>query len=335
VTGDEVRDIWLPLGGRGYIRTDVDELLGRIAAELDAGHPVAPLISLASFRKSLWLKGYDVDAVDWILAELVRTEIPQDVQPADSADAWRDLPVVNLLSRRSDVGVAEFQDADALAHSPLKRPARLRRLLAGHCAGAWRGFDQVPGPRLVFTSVRHGGDLHTADQRLLASVEERRDKKISIGGRTITFRPARKEPALLPVTKEIAERGRHDYYGHFCANPRRLPRRPGRLVDAVWVAGDETGAPVLFTSGFHGQHCAYTRISFPGERWLRFLVRGTDPSDAIMTAVDEAGKKVALYRRVGDDTEIIRHPDRRLTEELTVAIAASVPWLAAYFQTND
>ena len=106
----------------------------------------------------------------------------------------------------------------------------------------------------------------------------------------------------------------------------------------MYQVRDETGTPILYTAGGHGSGNAGGYIKFPGQRWLRFPVRGTGWTDAIMTAVDQAGNKVARYRLVRDKrrfwktTEITVHPDQRLTEELALAIAASAPWLSLYFR---
>ena len=56
-------------GGLGYDAAEVDGLLGRVAAELDAGRPAGPLIEKAAFRKRPW--GYDIDSVDWFLDQLL------------------------------------------------------------------------------------------------------------------------------------------------------------------------------------------------------------------------------------------------------------------------
>ena len=108
-------------------------------------------------------------------------------------------------------------------------------------------------------------------------------------------------------------------------------KRTGVLVD-------ETGIPVLYTSGKNFNHRARASISFPDQRWLRFLVRGTSRADSVMTAVDEAGNKVARYRIIDqgftlrrNDVEITVHPDWQLTEELMLAITISAPWLHSYF----
>ena len=62
---------------------------------------------------------------------------------------------------------------------------------------------------------------------------------------------------------------------------------------------DETGEPVLYTGGRHKDYIAGSYIKFPDQRWLRFPVRGTSLGNAIMTAVDQAGNKVARYRFTG------------------------------------
>jgi DivIVA domain-containing protein len=74
MNGDDVRDTWFFRGGGirglwGYDAAEVDGLLRRVAAELDAGRPVCPLIGSASFR--VRRQGYDIDAVDWFLGQLL------------------------------------------------------------------------------------------------------------------------------------------------------------------------------------------------------------------------------------------------------------------------
>jgi hypothetical protein len=57
-----------------------------------------------------------------------------------------------------------------------------------------------------------------------------------------------------------------------------------------------------------------------------------------MTAVDEAGNRVARYRVLGqplfrDPVEITVHPDWELTDQRALAIAISARWLGSYFST--
>jgi hypothetical protein len=117
----------------------------------------------------------------------------------------------------------------------------------------------------------------------------------------------------------------------------------GKKVPLLSQLRDETGIPVLYTAA--GRY-----IKFPGRRWLRFPVRGTRRANAIMTAVDQAGNKVARYRLIRDGrnvwrniyaasgwrtTEITVHPDQRLTDELALAIAISAPWLDERFVSHE
>ncbi len=102
---------------------------------------------------------------------------------------------------------------------------------------------------------------------------------------------------------------------------------------------DETGTPILYTGGVtSGRDGGY--IKFPGRRWLRFPVRGDKRANAIMTAVDQAGNKVARYRLVsnelifGKKIEITVHPGQQLTDELALAILLSGPWLSSAFDSG-
>jgi hypothetical protein len=123
---------------------------------------------------------------------------------------------------------------------------------------------------------------------------------------------------------------------------------PGKRDSTVRQLLDETGIPVLYTGGLHIDRGAGGYIKFPGQGWLRFPVRrplrfartSARRSNAIMTAVDQAGNKVARYRVAPNGTgfrervEITVHPDQQLTNELTLAIALSAPWLRSYFKSS-
>jgi hypothetical protein len=59
-----------------------------------------------------------------------------------------------------------------------------------------------------------------------------------------------------------------------------------------------------------------------------------------MTAVDQAGNRVARYRFTDkpgrkwspDSVEIIVHPRQKLTDELALVLAISSGWLEEYFE---
>lgn len=144
VNGDEVRDTRFlsPTGRftRGYGAAEVDELLGRIAAELDAGRQVGSLIENATFRTRTGTQGYDAQAVDWFT--------------------------------RSGPGDLAGRTATPPRRAHRKDRAQDRECLARECADAWRDFGQQPGTQLrwVLTSGRHlwsvlRGELYTAEQQ--------------------------------------------------------------------------------------------------------------------------------------------------------------------------
>jgi DivIVA domain-containing protein len=88
VTGDQVRDTTFLITRLGYDVAKVDDLLRGVAEALDAGRPVEPLVRGVIFR-TRWT-GYDVDAVDWFLDQLLLR--PGLGEPTEmSTDPWRDL----------------------------------------------------------------------------------------------------------------------------------------------------------------------------------------------------------------------------------------------------
>jgi hypothetical protein len=348
VNGDVVRDTWFlrsswwrnitssatPRSLTGYATREVDDLLGRVAAELDAGRPAGPLIENATFRRMhnrLLAVGYDIDAVDWFFDQLLRR--PDHTELAGiSADPWRDLAVAQLTG--SKVGDAAEQ------------PRNPRAYFAEECANAWRDFGQAPGMHLRWgrTGRRLRGacyELRTLQQQTIASRDGQR-LTVLAGGRSFTYKktdvPARSTAdSWPPGIAELAARSWRDYTGHYAAETMSS-KAQWREARTARELVDETGIPILYSSGKSFDRQAYACVTFPDQRWLRFLVRGTEPWNAIMTAVDQAGNRVARYRKSPGDplwkraeAEITVHPDQRLTDELVLAIAISAEWLESFF----
>ena len=340
VNGDVVRDTWFLrnswLQGRaGYEAPEVDDLLRRVAAELDTGRPAGPLIENATFRRKHISGGYDIDAVDWFFDQLLLR--PGHTQLAGiSADPWRDLAVAQL-TRGKVTNAAE-------------QPRNSRTYFAGECANAYRDFGQQPGMHLRWGragrlwAARY--ELRTAEQQTIAS-RDRRPRTVNAGGRSFTHKktevPARSTAdSWPPGIAELATRSWRDYTGHYAAETMssREHRYQARTGHELL---DETGIPILYTSGQNFDRRAYACVTFPDQRWLRFLIRGTEPWNTIMTAVDQAGNRVARYRKSTGDppferalwerdvVEITVHPDRKLTDELVLAIVISAEWLESYF----
>jgi hypothetical protein len=312
VSGGQVRDTWFCAAGKsapGYDARQVDDLLRRVAAELDAGRSARPLIQNATFRSGR----YDIDAVDRFLDRFL---LPAGHFELDGIadDPWGDLPVTRFAE-----GNPEYS-------------------FYSRCENAWHDFGQVPGTRLWFAKAARGlTELRTAEQQTLASLRRIWNVTFSAGGRSFTLqRPAAAESSSTAVAELLARAARAEA-GHYAENTRI----PDDLSRGVRGLADETGTPILYTAGNNYNWRACACVLFPDLRWLRFLVRGTRSANAIMTAVDQAGNRVARYRIVDKSgrqrewlrgpVEIIVHPGQRLTNELALALALSADWLASYF----
>lgn len=363
VSGNQVRDTTFVThwgGKKGYDVTEVDDLLHRIATELDAGRPIEPLIRSAAFQIGDF--GYDIGAVDWFLGQLRHYPSPGELT-GTSADPWRDLGVVAQFSRS---GVADLAarlrqnsrnsskppSSDGLAKPSLKSLRVRDKHYAEECWEAWHDFDKQPGRYLRMGWVGLiSRELLTMEVQTIASMRgptsviwgspQGQDITVSTGGKSFALRKISTARSSPLDVRETAARISRDSQGHFAAKTTgSQKRRALRLRELV----DETGTPILYSSGSHfalnegGPHSvAGASISFPGQRWLRFPVRGTRRADAIMTAVDEAGNSVVRYRIIPTSffrrniVEIAVHPDWMLTDELVLAIAISAPWISSYF----
>ena len=333
MNGDGVRDTtFLPVP-RGYDMTEVDDLLGRAAAELDTGRPVGPLIGSATFRARRFglaplTYGYDVDAVDWFLDQLLLRPGPAEL-PGMSADPWRELGVVAQFARG---GMGDFAGRSA------RRPrGAVREHFSEECSKAWDDFGRQPGVSLRWGYVAATRrELHTRDMRTIASVKGiGQSISVSAGGRSFAVKKTSKARSSSPRIAEITARSSRDLNGHFAPKKTYIPSWAGLNLSEI---RDETGMPIFYTSGENFFRRAWASITFPDQRWLRFPVRGTAQCNAIMTAVDQAGNSVVRYRIANwgirpkqSVVEITVHPDRELTGELVLAIAISASWLGSYF----
>ena len=356
MNGDEVRNTWFMHGGGGnvsnYLASDVDGLLCRVAAELDARRPAGPLIEMTTFRTATGKKTYDIDAVDWFLDQL----LPQDPRgrAGTSAGPWCDANDVAKLVPGGVSGLAECYSRSKPTWN------KAGAWFAGQCQNAWRDFGQLPGTRLWWGPVGPAFcELRTADRQTLASlgygwqlpIRPRPTKLTTVtipGGRSFSYKKAavrlRSAPdSWPPGVADIAARSWRDSVGHFTAatmtnsKHREEARRVCELLD-------ETDTPILYTSGQNFYHRAYACVTFPDGRLLRFPVRGTRKANAIMTAVDQTGNKVARYRIIdagpglretlltwSRPVEVTVNPGWELTDELVLAIAVSADWLSSYF----
>jgi hypothetical protein len=202
----------------------------------------------------------------------------------------------------------------------------------------WWTWSRGPGP------AGSPGELRTAGQQTIASRRGVWDRgaSLSTGGRkyTLTSKLDRGLDTDPLITELIAD-GYRDWTGHF-ADTRtgygaQTSIRTQQSLARLRALVDEAGMPVLFVTGQMHASQATARITFPDRQWLRFPLRGGQPDNAIMTAVDQAGSRVIRYRLRGRrdyGADIIVAPDRMLTGHLVAAIAVSASWLRDYFSTG-
>ena len=233
-----------------------------------------------------------------------------------SGDPWRDLPVAQLIPG----GSAALPSVTP--HDETTVPA----YFAEQCQNAWRDFAQQPGTHLWWGRVGGHKELRTAKQTL-ASLRGSVNETVSAGGRSFTCKGLQ-----MPVrddTEPFAETW----------SSRTIIRHWNPFSD------DETGIPAVYVRPDNFDWRAGACIKFPDQRWLRFLVRGTRKANAIMTAVDQAGNRIARYKIIDKDlhfgwktllelrksVEITLHPGWELTDDLAIALAISAEWLESYF----
>lgn len=300
-----------------YDACHVDALLERIAADVDAGRSVGPLIVGATFpvlRRRETRRGCDVGAVEWFLEQLRQRE-----NPAEAADPWRDLAADPYTVRRD----SSFPGGRVAAPSKEE------------CTDAWCDFNRPPGTRLALCGTGPWrGELRTiTGQTILTARTGPHTTSLSLGGRTYIQRRVTRSswPDIAPTISHTLP----------TAPAHQLERYTESRINLRWRYLDETGRPILYATNSHGYHYACGYIKFPGQRWLRFPVRSTRRANAIMTALDQDGHKVARYRITPYTAvmhrmiEITIHPDQQLTTELALAIAISAPWIRSYFKEHS
>ena len=94
----------------------------------------------------------------------------------------------------------------------------------------------------------------------------------ALAGGVFTFEKIRPERSSLPGFAELVARSERDFDGRFAENRHSWVVRndpwsgPAHLVRGLV---DETGTPILYTSGRNFGYRAWACISFPDQRWLR------------------------------------------------------------------
>ena len=185
-----------------------------------------------------------------------------------------------------------------MASSPKQETAHRKQETARR-KELWREFAQQPGTHLRWELA--GGlrraELRTAEQQTIASVRGTIGPgldglvTVSTGGRSFTGKKVLDlgNPGSWPP-------GIAEFVGH--PEGQKLTQAIRRRVESLRWLADETGTPVLYSTGKHLYH--RTEV-----------------------AQYRAPSRHPFTRAV----EITAHPDWKLTDELVLAIAISAPWL--------
>jgi hypothetical protein len=282
-----------------------------------------------------------VTAVHWLLGQLRRYDDDRDRARLE-ADPWRDLAAWDFSERHADPGPSGTAAVSSAARA---RPAPLTSAdrdvpavadPAGGNADVWLACGGLPGIRLRW--VRTGvlrSELRAEGGQVSASVRRRppwtgwsgQAGVVRVGGRAFTSQ--RVSQSAWPGTAATFGAG----------FPAAGDPEGSRKDSRTRVLADPHGLPVLCSGGQNFDHRPGAYIRLPGGRWFQFPVRGRNRGSAIMTALDQDGNKVALYRmvRAGGGSpaprqvEIAVHPDQGITDELLLILAVSAPWLWTYF----
>jgi hypothetical protein len=282
-----------------------------------------------------------VTAVHWLLGQLRRCD--DDGERARlEADPWRDLAAWDFSERHADAGPSGTAAVSPAARARPEAPTPGDRdvpSMAGPVDGnadAWLACGGLPGTRLQW--VRTGplrSELQAEGRQVSASVRRRppwtgwsgQAGVVRVGGQAFT-------------SQRVSRSARPGTAAKFGAGFPAAgdPERSGKDSHAR-VLVDQFGLPVLCSGGQNFDHRAGAYIRLPGGRWFQFPVRGPNRGNATMTALDQNGNKVALYRMVrtgGGSTatrqvEVAVHPDQGITDELLLVLAVSAPWLWTYF----
>jgi hypothetical protein len=109
-----------------------------------------------------------------------------------------------------------------------------------------------------------------------------------------------------------------------------------------------SGAQVFQVDGQHFNHKSGASIRFADGRLFVFPVAGDAPTASTMTAVDESGNGVIMFRKTSANSdgplmrafspmphiEVAVHPDWHIVDDLLLMIVAASRLLDSYFTTG-
>ena len=199
--------------------------------------------------------------------------------------------------------------------SPKKEAARQSETEAER---TWHDFPNLPGTHLSF---RHVGERRYWD---LSGISE----LVAADGSVLGTREwAGLGGRWLKVVIKVQDRTyRWQRLGH------KIPgRHYNGVSELVAVEGEES---VLRTEGLHFSYKAGTRVTLSDKRSFALPVSGRNQNTAVMSAVDDSGHTLLLYRLVPSRgcVEVVLSPAAVVTPEAVLLILSTVTCLSLYFK---
>jgi hypothetical protein len=206
------------------------------------------------------------------------------------------------------------------AHWPMSEstPTSLREVrnyLGQVCEEAWQRFDELPAIRLTWApSGPNTRELRSTDDRLLVTVRKKR-LPLSYRSDPHHFRSLESENLLYSV--------------------KNMPKQEVETSDLL----SPDGRTILQLLGLNYTRRAAAAIQIPDGPTIRFPVRGTRRSNAVMAAVDDAGSCLARFRTpmgmslTERNIEVVVRPGIELSDQVVLLLAWSSPLLHTYFDS--
>ena len=280
----------------GYPVEAVDDALNAAADALDFGRPV----QMGRISRSPRSGYYDSDAVDCFFRELEQSAplLAQGLKP--TTGGWYEGFVTNAMWR------LEPQEDERLGGATVaESPEQIRKRLEQECKEAWERFPEHLGTHMKLHRVGSRGWELT-----------RHEDGVALASSKKGWWAIPEHVTQVELNGDIYRRSRTFPLG-----------RPYRWVNV------ETKVPILRGAGSNFNRRARLAMDLPDGRRLRLPVRGTFPGNAVMTAVDDRGDRVARFRSArGSGIEVVVAPHVPITTELLLVVAATSPAVLMYFR---
>lgn len=214
-----------------------------------------------------------------------------------TGSGWYEGFITNAMWR-----LAPPEDSRLVGATASEPPEQILKRLEQQCNEAWDQFPELAGTHLKLRQVSSRGWELTRSEDALALAS------------------SKGASGAIPAQVEISG-----------ATYKRS--RTFHIWQSYQWLNVETRASILRGAGLNFDHRARMAMELPDGRRFRFPVRGTSLANAVMTAVDDKGDRIARFRSArGSGFEVVVAPHVPITTELLLIVAASSPAVFLYFK---